>query len=113
MKPNHFKFIPYAPPTPVDTSQASGSTSELVFMTYGPLKDAKTGLPLFNATARKIAKNILELITPLTRLVCSCIIALALTRKQVACRFIAVWAGRTVSREPGRWGPLPDWQQLG
>nr|GAT42490.1 predicted protein [Mycena chlorophos] len=33
-----------------------------VFMLYGPLKDAKTGLPLFNAAAWKIAKNILELI---------------------------------------------------
>ncbi|KAJ7752488.1 hypothetical protein DFH07DRAFT_774427 [Mycena maculata] len=33
-----------------------------VFMTYGPLKDAKTGLPLFNTAAWKIAKNILELI---------------------------------------------------
>ncbi|KAJ7018412.1 hypothetical protein C8F04DRAFT_977319 [Mycena alexandri] len=33
-----------------------------VFMTYGPLKDAKTGLPLFNAAAWRIAKNILELV---------------------------------------------------
>ncbi|KAJ7494155.1 hypothetical protein FB451DRAFT_1551319 [Mycena latifolia] len=33
-----------------------------VFMLYGPLKDAKTGLPLFNAAAWKIAKNILELV---------------------------------------------------
>ncbi|KAJ7742021.1 hypothetical protein B0H16DRAFT_1861405 [Mycena metata] len=33
-----------------------------VFMTYGPLKDAKTGLPLFNTSAWKIAKNILELV---------------------------------------------------
>ncbi|KAG6821234.1 hypothetical protein H0H93_002344 [Arthromyces matolae] len=33
-----------------------------VFMTWGPLKDAKTGLPLFNAAAWKTAKNILELI---------------------------------------------------
>jgi hypothetical protein len=33
-----------------------------VFMTYGPLKDAKSGLPLFNTAAWKIAKNILELI---------------------------------------------------
>lgn len=33
-----------------------------VFMTYGPLKDAKTGLSLFNTAAWKIAKNILELI---------------------------------------------------
>ncbi|KAJ7197452.1 hypothetical protein GGX14DRAFT_574233 [Mycena pura] len=33
-----------------------------LFMLYGPLKDAKTGLPLFNAAAWKIAKNILELI---------------------------------------------------
>ncbi|KAJ6545861.1 hypothetical protein DFH09DRAFT_1321402 [Mycena vulgaris] len=33
-----------------------------VFMLYGPLKDAKTGLPLFNVAAWKIAKNILELV---------------------------------------------------
>ncbi|KAG6835293.1 hypothetical protein H0H93_003051 [Arthromyces matolae] len=33
-----------------------------VFMTWGPLKDAKTHLPLFNDAAWKIAKNILELI---------------------------------------------------
>ncbi|KAJ6456287.1 hypothetical protein C8R47DRAFT_1029405 [Mycena vitilis] len=33
-----------------------------VFTTYGALKDAKTGLPLFNTAAWKIAKNILELI---------------------------------------------------
>ncbi|KAJ7869338.1 hypothetical protein B0H14DRAFT_3580668 [Mycena olivaceomarginata] len=33
-----------------------------VFMTYGPLKDAKTGLPLFNTAAWKIAKIFLELI---------------------------------------------------
>ncbi|KAJ6473082.1 hypothetical protein C8R45DRAFT_776206, partial [Mycena sanguinolenta] len=33
-----------------------------VFMTYGPLKDAKTGLPLFNSAAWRISKNILELI---------------------------------------------------
>ncbi|KAF7290249.1 3'-5' exonuclease domain-containing protein [Mycena indigotica] len=33
-----------------------------LFLLYGPLKDAKTGLPLFNAAAWKIAKNILELI---------------------------------------------------
>ncbi|KAF7293600.1 3'-5' exonuclease domain-containing protein [Mycena indigotica] len=33
-----------------------------VFMLYGPLKDAKTGLPLFNSAAWKIAKNILELV---------------------------------------------------
>ncbi|KAJ7182091.1 hypothetical protein C8R46DRAFT_1210641 [Mycena filopes] len=31
-------------------------------MTYGPLKDSKTSLPLFNTAAWKIAKNILELI---------------------------------------------------
>ncbi|KAJ7705637.1 hypothetical protein B0H16DRAFT_1901821, partial [Mycena metata] len=33
-----------------------------VFMTWGPLKDGKTGIPLFNSAAWKIAKNILELI---------------------------------------------------
>ncbi|KAF8056942.1 hypothetical protein FPV67DRAFT_1637573 [Lyophyllum atratum] len=33
-----------------------------VFRTYGPLKDAKTGSPLFNAAAWKTAKNILTLI---------------------------------------------------
>ncbi|KAJ7037315.1 hypothetical protein C8F04DRAFT_1331804 [Mycena alexandri] len=31
-------------------------------MTWGPLKDGKTGIPLFNSAAWKIAKNILELI---------------------------------------------------
>ncbi|KAG6875262.1 hypothetical protein C0992_004529 [Termitomyces sp. T32_za158] len=33
-----------------------------VFQSYGPLKDAKTGLPLFNAIAWATAKNILELV---------------------------------------------------
>jgi hypothetical protein len=33
-----------------------------VFETFGPLKDAKSGLPLFNITAWAVAKNILELI---------------------------------------------------
>lgn len=33
-----------------------------VFQSYGSLKDAKTELPLFNATAWATAKNILELI---------------------------------------------------
>ncbi|KAG6834894.1 hypothetical protein H0H93_006592 [Arthromyces matolae] len=33
-----------------------------VFKTYGPLKDAKSGLPLFNSAAWTIAKNILLLI---------------------------------------------------
>ncbi len=33
-----------------------------VFQHYGPLKDAKTHLPLFNTTAWGIAKNILDLI---------------------------------------------------
>ena len=33
-----------------------------VFNVYGPLKDAKTGLPLFNTAAWKTAKNILVLI---------------------------------------------------
>ncbi|KAJ7132564.1 hypothetical protein C8R44DRAFT_871499 [Mycena epipterygia] len=33
-----------------------------VFMTWGPLKDSKTGIPLFNSAAWKVAKNILELI---------------------------------------------------
>ncbi|KAF7323784.1 3'-5' exonuclease domain-containing protein [Mycena kentingensis (nom. inval.)] len=33
-----------------------------LFMLYGPLRDAKTNLPLFNAAAWKTAKNILELI---------------------------------------------------
>jgi hypothetical protein len=33
-----------------------------LFQKYGPLKDAQTGLPLFNAQAWKVAKNILELI---------------------------------------------------
>lgn len=33
-----------------------------VFQTYGPLKDATTGLPLFNSAAWAVAKNVLELI---------------------------------------------------
>jgi hypothetical protein len=33
-----------------------------VFHTYGPLKDAKTGAPLFNAAAWNMAKNVLKLI---------------------------------------------------
>ncbi|KAJ7193618.1 hypothetical protein GGX14DRAFT_378783, partial [Mycena pura] len=33
-----------------------------VFETFGPLKDAKSGLPLFNASAWAVAKNVLELI---------------------------------------------------
>ncbi|KAF8057819.1 hypothetical protein FPV67DRAFT_1394478, partial [Lyophyllum atratum] len=33
-----------------------------VFQTYGPLKDAKSGLPLFNTAAWGVAKNILELV---------------------------------------------------
>ncbi|KAJ7220545.1 hypothetical protein GGX14DRAFT_559337 [Mycena pura] len=33
-----------------------------LFMLYGPLRDAKTNLPLFNTAAWKIAKNILELV---------------------------------------------------
>jgi hypothetical protein len=33
-----------------------------VFSTYGPLKDAKTGQPLFNAAAWKASKGILQLI---------------------------------------------------
>ncbi len=35
---------------------------EAVFWTYGPLKDSKTGLPLFNSAAWAVAKNILELV---------------------------------------------------
>ncbi|KAG6818718.1 hypothetical protein H0H93_002526, partial [Arthromyces matolae] len=35
---------------------------ENVFRTYGPLKDAKSGLPLFNTAAWNVAKNILDLI---------------------------------------------------
>ncbi|KAF8809042.1 hypothetical protein BYT27DRAFT_7095289 [Phlegmacium glaucopus] len=35
---------------------------ESVFRTYGPLKDAKTSMPLFNPTAWRVAKNILNLI---------------------------------------------------
>ncbi|KAF8057979.1 hypothetical protein FPV67DRAFT_1525179 [Lyophyllum atratum] len=35
---------------------------EGVFRTYGPLKDAKTGLPLFNAAAWGVSKNILDLV---------------------------------------------------
>ncbi|KAJ7586925.1 hypothetical protein C8J56DRAFT_1051224 [Mycena floridula] len=35
---------------------------EQVFRTYGPLKDSKSGLPLFNSTAWGVAKNILELV---------------------------------------------------
>lgn len=35
---------------------------EKVFRTYGPLKDATTGLPLFNAAHWKTAKNVLDLI---------------------------------------------------
>jgi hypothetical protein len=34
-----------------------------VFRVYGPLKDAKTGLPLFNTAAWGVAKNILDLIS--------------------------------------------------
>jgi hypothetical protein len=33
-----------------------------VFETFGPLKDAKSGLPLFNSAAWAVAKNILELV---------------------------------------------------
>lgn len=33
-----------------------------IFHTYGPLRDAKTSLPLFNSAAWKTAKNILDLI---------------------------------------------------
>ncbi|GLB45293.1 putative retrotransposable element tf2 155 kda protein type 1-like [Lyophyllum shimeji] len=33
-----------------------------VFQKYGPLKDAKSGLPLFNTAAWAVAKNVLELI---------------------------------------------------
>jgi hypothetical protein len=33
-----------------------------VFHTYGPLKDAKTGMPLFNTAAWHVAKNILSMI---------------------------------------------------
>lgn len=33
-----------------------------VFKTYGPLKDATSGLPLFNTAAWAVAKNILELV---------------------------------------------------
>ncbi len=33
-----------------------------VFQTYGPLKDAKTGQPLFNAAAWRAAKNVLALV---------------------------------------------------
>lgn len=33
-----------------------------VFYTYGPLKDAKTNQPLFNAEAWRVAKNILKLV---------------------------------------------------
>ncbi len=36
---------------------------EQVFRTYGPLKDSKTGQPLFNAAAWAVAKNILDLIS--------------------------------------------------
>ncbi|KAJ3816731.1 hypothetical protein F5880DRAFT_1618992 [Lentinula raphanica] len=35
---------------------------ELVFRTYGPLKDVKTGSPLFNTAAWSVSRNILELI---------------------------------------------------
>ncbi|KAJ7099008.1 hypothetical protein C8R44DRAFT_748066 [Mycena epipterygia] len=35
---------------------------DTVFKTYGPLKDSKTGAPLFNLAAWKTAKNVLELI---------------------------------------------------
>ncbi|KAJ3725737.1 hypothetical protein C8R42DRAFT_574618, partial [Lentinula raphanica] len=35
---------------------------ERVFRVYGPLKDAKTGSPLFNAAAWAVSRNILELI---------------------------------------------------
>jgi hypothetical protein len=35
---------------------------EAVFRTYGPLKDAKTGLPLFNSAAWAVSKNILDLV---------------------------------------------------
>ncbi|KAG8932761.1 hypothetical protein FRC00_014144 [Tulasnella sp. 408] len=37
-------------------------TVQKVFTTYGPLKDAKTGLPLFNSAAWNAAKNALKLI---------------------------------------------------
>jgi hypothetical protein len=33
-----------------------------VFRTFGPLKDATTGLPLFNTAAWAVAKNVLDLI---------------------------------------------------
>jgi hypothetical protein len=33
-----------------------------VFRVYGPLKDAKSSLPLFNSAAWSVAKNILELV---------------------------------------------------
>ena len=33
-----------------------------LFKTYGPLKDAQSGLPLFNADAWKIAQSILKMI---------------------------------------------------
>ncbi|KAJ3964742.1 hypothetical protein EV361DRAFT_976393 [Lentinula raphanica] len=35
---------------------------ERVFRVYGPLKDAKTGSPLFNAAAWAVSRNILELV---------------------------------------------------
>jgi hypothetical protein len=35
---------------------------EKVFRTFGPLKDATTGLPLFNSSNWKTAKNVLDLI---------------------------------------------------
>ncbi|KAJ6538419.1 hypothetical protein B0H10DRAFT_2254857 [Mycena sp. CBHHK59/15] len=40
--------------------QLHGDVAE-VFHTFGPLKDATTGLPLFNAAAWAVAKNVLEL----------------------------------------------------
>ncbi|KAJ7924309.1 hypothetical protein B0H13DRAFT_1864173 [Mycena leptocephala] len=42
--------------------QLHGDVAE-VFRTFGPLKDATTGLPLFNSAAWAVAKNILELIS--------------------------------------------------
>jgi hypothetical protein len=42
--------------------QLHGDVAE-VFRTFGPLKDATIGLPLFNSAAWAVAKNILELIS--------------------------------------------------
>ncbi|KAF9000804.1 hypothetical protein BDZ89DRAFT_1170255 [Hymenopellis radicata] len=51
----HCKFI--VPPAEVVAPLVAK-----VFETYGPLKDAESGLPLFNAAAWKTAKNILVLV---------------------------------------------------